>query len=395
MLYDRVNSIDTTKGLIIILILLFNFFFINLLPLWPLLNEQNSLFNIAGGLLYPSFIFIYCVTIPFSITKKLNEGSDRYEISRSVFARGLILITIGVLLVNTVRVEPTETGINRFLWSLFLIIAIFLVWNRYPEKENNFFTTTGLRLTGLAALVVLIFKFRSGTYENNGSLIPGWWELPGLTGWAYLIAAFSYLLARNSLTGTGIIIILFLGLNVSGYYGFTDFLNPVKPYFGVLTDGYVPVIALSGLLTGVIIRKFTVSNSRRTALVMILYGVANLAAGILSGRLFFPGIFYGNPAWTLTATGASLVLFSAVFFLDDVLHAFKWPDFLRNTGINMVTAYLIPFFLLNLAGLTGLNILFFQEYQNQLLSLLASGVWASLIIMFLNLLLKLNIRLKF
>ena len=395
MLYARVNSIDTTRGLIIILILLFNFFFINFLPLWPSFNEENSIFNIAGGLLYPAFIFIYCVTVPFSVTKKINEGDDRYEISRSIFARALILITIGVLLVNTVRVEPAETGLSRFLWSSFLIVAIFFVWNRYTEKENNFFITTGLRLIGLAALVILVFKFRSGSYENNGSLIPGWWELPGLTGWAYLVAAFSYLLLRNSLAGTGILLVLFLALNVSGYFGYIDFLNPIRPYFGVLTGGYIPVIALSGLLTGITIRKFTVSNSRWTVFVMMIYGIVNLAAGIISVRLLFPGAIYGNPAWALIATGAALILFSAVFFLDDVQNAFYWPGFLRNTGINMITAYIIPFFLLNLAGLTGLNILFFQEYQNPLISLLASGVWVSLIILVLNLLLKLNIRLKF
>jgi heparan-alpha-glucosaminide N-acetyltransferase len=395
MLYDRVNSIDTTRGLIIILILLFNFFFINYLPLWPSLNDENNLLNIAGGLLYPAFIFIYCVTIPFSITKRINEGSDNYEISRSIFAKALILITIGVLLVNTVRVEPSETGISRFLWSSLLIVAIFFVWNRYTEKENNFFTTTGLRLIGLAALVVLIFKFRSGSFENNGSLIPGWWELPGLTGWAYLTAAFSYLLTRNSLFSTGILLTLFLALNVLDYFGYIEFLNPVKPFFGVLTGGYIPVIALSGLITGIIIRKFTVSNSRLTVMVMMLCGLISFGAGLSAERFLFTAGVYGNPAWALLATGTALILFSAVFFHDEVLNAIKWPDFLRNTGINMITAYLIHFFLINIAGLTGLNILFFREYQNPLISLLASGIWVSLIILVLNLLLKLNIRLKF
>ena len=395
MLYDRLNSIDITKGLIIIMIIFFNFIFINYLPLWPTFNEENSLFNIAGGLLYPALIFIYCVTVPFSITRRLNEGADRYEISRTIFARALILITIGVLLVNTIRVESNETGFSRFVWSTILIVAIFLTWNRYPEKENNFFTVTGLRLLGLAALVVLVFKFRSGSFENSGSLIPGWWELPGLIGWAYLLAAFSYLFIRNSIPGTVILLLFFFSVNVLGFFGYSEFLSPVRIYFGVLTDGYIPVIALSGLLTGIILRKFTVGKGNWTTIVLLLYGIITLVAGISSYKLIFRGTIYGNPAWALIASGSALILFSLVFFLDEVLNVTNWPGFLKKSGINMLTAYMIPFFLINMAGLARVNILFFQDYQNQLISVAASGIWTILIIMFLALLLKLNIRLKF
>jgi hypothetical protein len=395
MLYDRVNSIDFARGLVIILIIFFNFFFISNLPLWPSLSAEPGFFDFAGGILYPAFIFFYCITIPFSITKSINEGSDNYEISRSVFARSLILITIGVLLVNTVRVEPVQTGFNRFIWSAFLILSIFLAWNRYPEKENNFFTISGLRLLGLTGLVVLVFKFRSGSYENNGSLIPGWWELPGLAGWGYMVAAFAYLFLRNSLTGTGIAGGIFLALNILGFFGFTDFLNPVRPYFGILTDGFIPFVALSGVFTGILIRKFPMDKSHLTAVAIAGTGIIFLAAGIISYINIFQGVIPGNPSWALISSGASLIIFSIIFLLDEVMKTFKRIEFLSLTGKNMVTAYILPIFFINLSGLAGLNLLFFLNYNNPAINILATVVWVCLIILIIRLLLKLNVRLKF
>jgi len=130
MLYDRINAADIAKGIIITALTGASFFFLNDFPLWDGSMQTNVTSSKIAGLLFPAFIFFYTLTIPFSITKKLNAGLDNFEISRHIFAKGLILVTIGVLLVNTIRVEPEQTGLNRFIWAILLIIAIFLSWNR-------------------------------------------------------------------------------------------------------------------------------------------------------------------------------------------------------------------------------------------------------------------------
>lgn len=395
MLYDRINSIDITRGIIIILILVLNILYSGHLPLWSESTISAENFNILGGLALPAFIFLYSITVPFALTKKINEGLSGYEISRYIFARALILITIGVLLVNTQRVNAEETGINRFIWTALLVIAVYFVWNRYEEKENNFFTSNGIRLIGLAILVFLVFKFRSGTYENNGSLIPGWWELPGLAGWGFLVTAFTWLAFRNSLTGSAAILIIFLTLNILNYFGYEKFLDPVKPYFGVLITGYIPVISLSGLMTGIMLRKFTARENVTTVTILAISGIALVAVGIILQKFIFNTGIYGNPAWALIESGSIIILFSLVFLTDEVLRLSKPLTFLRLPGINMISAYILLFLLFSLAGLTGINILFFLENDNMLVSIVGSLFWAAIILATQHLLLKFNIRLKF
>ena len=394
MLHDRINAIDITRGLIIIFIVVINNLFVGQIPLPDKLQEGHQLFYILAGIAYPAFIFMYCITIPFALTKKINEGLTGYEISRHIFARALILITIGVLLVNAYRVDSEETGISGYLWMLLLATAIFMVWNRYQEKENNFFTISGLRLIGLATLVFLVFKFRSGSFENNGSLIPGWWELPGLLGWGFLVAAFSWLALRNSLTGTLSVLILFLILNILNYYGAEKFIDPVKPYFGIILNGYIPLISLSGLLSGIILRKFTASENKRSLFSVAGVGLLLMITGLISQKHLFSEGIYGNPSWAFIATGTTILLFSMIFLLGEVLKWIKPSNFIKPLGINMISVYIIQFFFYGLAGISGINLFFYLDSGNDLVRITGSLAWALIIIITLRLLLKFNVRLK-
>lgn len=393
MIHERARSIDTSKGIVVILIIFLNFVLINNLPLWPAQDIKTGSLHIAAGLLFPAFIFLYSMIIPFFIGWKINDGNTGYDITRSVFTRSLILVLVGILLGNTMRVDASLTGFSGYLWSSLAVVAIFIVWNRYPEKGDNIYTTSSLRLFGLAILVFLVFKFQSGSYENNGSLIPGWWELPGLAGWSWLVASFSYMVFRNSLAGNGLILITFLSLNILGYNGRTDFLLAVRPYLGVITDGYIPVIALSGMMTGIIIRKY--GSEKKTLWVLMILGLAVLTTGIMAYIFVYSRGVYGNPAWAVTAAGAALLLFTIIHLLDRKLESVHHLNIVMDAGRNMIAAYIIPFFFLNIAGLAGLNIHFFLIYDNLLLSVIFGVVWVILILLTLRLLLRLNIRLKF
>ncbi|MFN8239282.1 MAG: DUF5009 domain-containing protein [Bacteroidales bacterium] len=379
MLHDRVNSIDTTKGLAIIFIVILNFIYFSYTPLWLAEPGDHGLHSVLGAIIYPLFIFLAGATVPFSITGKLNEGNGKYDISRVILAKALILITVGVLLVNTTRVNSELTGINEYLWSILLVAALFMVWNKYADKENNFFTTTFFRLVGLTILVILVFKFKSSSFENNGSLVPGWWELPGLAGWAFLIASLAFLFLRNSLTGTLVILVIFLGLNIADNSGYLKILDPVRPYFGVVTSGFIPVIGLSGLLAGNLIRKL---HDNRSSLLAALAatGLLMIIAGLLTRGYFHGSSIYGNPAWALIASGAAMVFFTLVYLLDEVLGLFRNVTFIRTTGKNMTTVYVLALLLNNLAAITGVNLAAFSSNTGTLLVLLVAIAWAALAI---------------
>jgi heparan-alpha-glucosaminide N-acetyltransferase len=393
-LHEKFNAIDIVKGVTVLLIVLF----CNLFPEvsdWTASNPVPVLGKTVAGIIFPALIFMTGITIPFSISKRINEGLSTYEISRHIFARAIILITAGVLLVNTERVNVEQTGLSMHIWSMLLIIAFFMVWNRYPENDGRFFTVNGLRLIGLAILVILVFKFRSGTYENNGSLIPGWWEIPGLAGWAYLIGAFTWLALRNSVSITLIIWLFFFGLTILESLGITGFLDPVKPYFGVITGGYIPFIAISGQLAGILLKKYSIISIGKPVVIITISSVVLAATGFLLAQSIFTVGVYGNPGWALIGISCTAAFFALVLWLDEVKKVMTWTKFLRTAGINMMTVYLLPYFFYSLIWFSGINILFYTEADKAFISIAGSVIWTGFILWICLLLVKSGIRLKF
>ena len=114
------------------------------------------------------------------------------------------------------------------LWSILMLTGVFLIWNKYTENDKNFFTIAGLRFAGIALLVFLVFRFRSGQMVNNGSLITGWWGILGLIGWGYLVSALIYLAIRDNILNTVVALLFFLTLNILSKLDLLDSLNPVK-----------------------------------------------------------------------------------------------------------------------------------------------------------------------
>jgi len=392
---NRIGAIDILKGLIIISILLLNVLCLNSLPLWMGDTQPQAICTIIAGIIFPSLIFLIGMTIPFSVTKKINQGMDGRAILKHIFSRSLILITVGVLMVNSGRVEPELTGFNKFLWAVLLYLAIFLVWNRYPEKENNFFTVTGLRFAGLALLVFLVFRFRSGTLENNGSLITGWWELPGLAGWGYLIAGLTYIVFRNSLAGTIAVWTIFLALNILSELNMTGILDPVRPYLGVLVNGHIPVIILSGQLTSIVLKRSSGNEFRKPLISLLISGVMLTASGILLYRYYFTEGVYDNPAWALISSGITTLIFIALFWLDEGMKVMNPAIMIKPLGENIFTIYIIQFLLFNIAWFTGADIFFFLKPGALFLNIAGPVIWTILVLGISTILIRFNVRLKF
>jgi heparan-alpha-glucosaminide N-acetyltransferase len=391
---ERISAIDILKGLAVFLILFVNDLYLpGKLP-WSGTGLTTTPAIWLTGFTFTLFIFMFGMTIPFVVSKKINNGLSSIDISRLIFSRSVVLIAIGVLMVNTGRVEPELTGFGKYLWSALMFLAVFLVWNRYPEKDNNFFTVTSLKLTGMAIFVFLIFKFRSGTLENNGSLITGWWEIPGLLGWGYLLCAFTFLAFRNSITGSFIIWLFFLSFSIIANFGITESLNPVKPYLGVIIDGRIPLILLSGHITSLIIKKYSQSEFRKIIVGIVSFGTILIASGLILYKFLLPSIAYFNTGIVLILCGISMLIFSFIYWLTEVKKKESLLIFFKPAGENLLTSYLSPFILYNLIWLSGIPFLYYKESGNQLIAVAGSACWALLMIWLTAVLKRLNIRLK-
>jgi heparan-alpha-glucosaminide N-acetyltransferase len=166
--YNRISSIDVMRGLTLVLMLFVNDLYMPGVPSW--MGHRPDSFDGMGlaDWVFPGFLFMVGMAIPFSIGKRISESQSTYTIARHIIIRSVSLLIIGVLMLNSERVNPEFTGMGKNLWAILMYIGVFLIWNKYPENEKNFFTIAGLRFAGVAILVFLIFKFKSGEFENNG-----------------------------------------------------------------------------------------------------------------------------------------------------------------------------------------------------------------------------------
>ena len=183
----RIASVDIMRGLTLLLMLFVNDLNMKVAPAW--LGHMKADFDGMGlaDWVFPGFLFIVGMAIPFAISGRIKKGEPVSGILLHIAIRTVSLLVIGVLMLNSGRVNPETTGIDRNLWALLMYISVFLVWNDYPAGRHKLLFRV-LRAAGAATLIFLAIIFRSGTAENPGWMITGWWGILGLIGWGYLAA---------------------------------------------------------------------------------------------------------------------------------------------------------------------------------------------------------------
>jgi heparan-alpha-glucosaminide N-acetyltransferase len=392
--YNRILSIDIMRGLTLVLMLFVNDLNMSVAPSW--LGHSAADFDGMGlaDWVFPGFLFIVGMSIPYAFSKRFSSGQSTYDISRHIVTRSISLIVIGVLMLNSGRVNPELTGISKNLWALLMYVAVFLYWNDYPDKENKFFTIAGLKILALAIFVFLVFKFRSGKIENNGSLITGWWGILGLIGWGYLVSAFTFVLCRESIIKTSLFALFFLLLNILSGLKMLEFLNPVKPILGIIIQGNVPFLVLTGLLAGIIIKQVSESGLRTVYMTFAGLGIIYILSGFFLRRWFIISKIQATPSWGMICSGISMLMFILLFWIADVKKKVKWAEFLRPAGENSLTTYIAPDILYYLIWSSGIPILIYKQSANPWVVVAGSVVWAILMVRMTALLARLNIRLK-
>src|SRR5450759_1815022 len=390
---NRIYSIDIMRGLTLVLMLFVNDLYMPGVPSW--LGHRAANFDGMGlsVLVFPCFLFMVGMAIPFSIGNRISKGENTYSIAKHIIVRSVSLLIIGILMLNSERVNPEFTGLSKNLWAILMYIGVFLIWNKYKEDDKNFFTIAGLKLAGIALLVFLVFKFRSGQVVNNGSLITGWWGILGLIGWGYLVSALIYLVLRDKILKTAIAVLFFLAINILSKLELLNFLNPFKSVFGVIIEGNVPLIVLSGLLTTLILKKLS-NESGKTIITIAGLGILSIAAGFFLRKWFIISKIQATPSWGLICNGISMMLFALLYWIIDIRDHHRWTFFLKPAGENSLTTYLAPDILYYLIWSTGVPILIYKQSGVPLIVIAGPVIWALLMVGLTALLVRVNIKLR-
>ncbi len=390
---NRIYSIDIMRGITLILMLFVNDLHMPGVPAW--LGHRAADFDGMGlaDWVFPGFLFMVGMAIPYSIGNRIAKGENILTIIRHIFIRSVSLLIIGVLMLNSGRVNQEFTGMSETLWSILMYLGVFLIWNKYRETDSNFFTIAGLKLAGIALLVFLVFKFRSGQMVNNGSLITGWWGILGLIGWGYLVTALIYLFVRDNIRGTTIALLFFLALNILSKLGLLDFLKPVQPVLGVIIEGNVPFIVISGLLGTLILKKLS-ADYRKIIITITIIGIFYILAGFFLRKWFIISKIQATPSWGFICNGISMILFALLYWIIDIRKIKKWTFFLKPAGENSLTTYLAPDIVYYLIWSTGIPILIYKQSDIPLVVVAGSVAWALLMVGLTALLVKFNIKLR-
>jgi heparan-alpha-glucosaminide N-acetyltransferase len=356
----RITSIDALRGFV-----MFTMIFVNdlagapekIVPDWMVhfsdRHKHGSGMTFVD-LVFPAFLFIVGMSIPFALGARLNKGEPVWKTFGHVAVRTLSLLFLGILMVHETP-DSAALGWPGERWCLLMYLsAIFAFCSISPPRaaamKSNWnawnLSSLCLRTAGLAMLVWLAFAFRDGRGRHIITLAPfslhtSWYGILGLIGWAYLVAAIVYLLFRGRRTATLGCMALLMCLFAADKKGlFEDFWLTRIVGIGE-TLGSQAAIAVGGLLLGSMLVATDLTTLKARARFTFWFAAGCAAAALLLNPLY--GISKNNatPSWCLWACAITAVLWFLFYLVCDVrpVKAFSRP--LALAGQNVLLAYLI------------------------------------------------------
>ncbi len=389
---NRVLTIDIMRGLTLFLMLFVNDLFVPGVPKWMVHTDANFDGMGLADWVFPGFLFMVGMAIPFAMQSRIKKGENLPLLLVHVIVRTISLLIIGLLSMNASRLNPELSGISQHLWAILMLVSVFLVWNQYRFK--NRILLFSLKALGVIGLFVLCAIFRSGTPESPGWMETSWWGILGLIGWGYLAAALVYLVSRENLLFTGLFFLLFLSLNILNQLNLTGFLNPLRPFFGVLISGNIPMIVIAGLFFSLLLRRLERKDLKTWIFTGLIVGIVVLVAGFVLRNWFIISKIKGTPSWGMVCNGISILVFMILYLVIDVWGLRKWASVFTPAGQNSLTTYLAPDVLYYFIWMFSIPVFFYKHAEMQWMVVGGSVIWAFAMIGFAALLAKIGIRLK-
>lgn len=385
---------DVFRALTMLFMLFVNdFWTLTDIPNWLKHSPASVDFLGFSDVIFPCFLFILGMAIPFAIDSRRKKGESEIDIVRHILIRSFALLVMGVFTVNYENFHPEANLMSKALFGILMTIGFFLVWNAYPkasEDKNRLFW--GLKVLGTVLLIYLAMAFR-GTGGESGDITrwePRWWGILGLIGWAYLGAALVYWLAKGK---TNILIIswgIFTLLNVGSH---ADWFNEF-PWISswIVGNGAFHSFALSGMIGAVLLKEYADSNSKLLLNRLGLMTIGMLALGFISHEFFIISKIKATPPWIFFCCAIGFGFIGLLYWLVDKHGKEAWFSFIRPAGDSTLTCYLIPYIYYNLGAITGIGVPDFLKTGT--LGLAKSILFALLMVFLTGELGKRGIRLK-
>lgn len=386
----RILSVDIFRAVTMLLMIFVNdFWTLHGVPHWlehTTANEDGLGFS---DTIFPAFLFIVGLSIPFAIGSRMTRGDSKYSILLHILRRTLALVLMGFFMVNQENFNHQVPQTLRTIWDILMIIAFMLIWNNYDNKKVfGKIPVWLLQITGIAILVVLALIYRGGTAGDPHWMRPHWWGILGLIGWAYLVCACIYLFSQNRII---LILLAWLILNIMNLG--EVFANGLLPHFLLIISASNHALVMGGVIVSMIYLR--ISEKGQFVLFQLLLLI--LAALCIAYGFWirpYGGIskILATPSWTALCAGISMVVFLVIFIIADVLHYSRWASVIMPAGQNTLTCYLLPGLLYPI--LYPLQQLLPDSLLTGIAGLIKSMLFALFTVIIAGWLQKIHIRLK-
>lgn len=257
-------------------------------------------------LIFPLFLFLAGLSLPFSLSKQLSLGKSRLNISLKIVRRAVLLVFLGVLYNGLLNFDFENLRYASVLGRIGLawaIAALIYLW-------------AGKRVSVVVSVVVLL------GYWALLALVKAPDALPEVAVYSMEGSIVGYI-DRLYLPG-----VLHLGVH-----------DPE----GLLSTLPAVVTAMAGIFTGDFVRQKRVKEYSKVG-IMLLTSLLLLVLGYLWGLAFPINKNLWTSSFVAFAAGWSLLLFALFYLVIDVVGLKRWSFFFRVIGMNSITIYLLQQF---------------------------------------------------
>ncbi len=395
---SRIESIDVFRGLTIFIMIFVNdLASVKGIPGWMEHMPADGDGMTFVDAVFPAFLFIVGMAIPFAINKRIALGDSMLQIIKHILIRSAGLLILGIMMVNISDLNSNIVGMSHTVWMLLLFIGAILAWNQYPKsvgRKRIIFIS--LKYLGVVMLIYLAAIFRSGQPGSLGWLHTKWWGILGLIGWAYLFSSIIYLIFKNHLPGVigmmVIAILLYIGDKTGAFGSFYTLY--IKDYFWL--GGHIgahTAISLSGVAISMLfLGDWKDKKPAERINWILIFSLMMFAAGFLLRPLYGISKIYATPSWSLYSSAICGVLYAFLYWLIDLKNITGWSKFLKPAGTNPLLAYLLPDIFYSLLWMLGIDVLS-KYFGYGMTGIIRSIIFALVMLWLTSLLNKIHVRL--
>ena len=347
-----------------------------------------------SDIIFPWFLFVMGMSIPFSIENRIIAGQTKYKICKHIFFRAIALIIIGLFHMNMEMYNQNLSILSKPIFVLIATTAFFMIWNNADRISQIKLFKKSVSVFGVIILVLLYFNFVGKDYDGNVIRFSiHWWGILGLIGWVYAFAAPAYLVMRKSIKLGYSILFIFFILNIISSaaipYNIFSWQNPNW----IPGGGGLHILTFAGILNSLFLMRFLENRDQKQFYItLFLMAIGSLVLGFLFREFFIINKIKGTITWILFSLSTAFVFFLFVHWVADNKKIISWYHPISTAGTATLTCYLIPYYFYNINSILQVSIP--VVFLTGILGLFKSLIYSYIIVLICKGLKTINVELK-